>query len=381
MIKTKSKPKKIGIVTLPGYFNYGNRLQNYALQEILKQYSEEVETLVIPNISANSDGTKHYMKKLFSQPLSKTSKTFASKIKGKIRYLTNKDILVERERRFKEFSQNYIKERHFSTLYEINETSDEFDFVVTGSDQVWNPNFIKNMEQYYFLQFVEKEKRIAYAPSFGISEIPEEVRQQYKEWLSSIPYISVREKEGAKIIKQLIGRDVPVLVDPTLLLNKEEWLKISKEHKNKPKSKYLISYFWGKIPKERKALIKRIAKKYNLQIVNIASLTDKRTYTADPSEFIDYINSASLVLTDSYHGSIFSILMETPFFIFERIGGPSMYSRIRTLLEMTKLKNREEKDIDLNRNLLEMDFSHVQNILNEERKKSFDFLKKAMRIE
>ena len=164
--------KKIGIVTLPGYFNYGNRLQNYALQEILKRYSKEVETLVIPNISTNSTnsrGTKYYIKKLFSQPLSKTSKAFASKIKGKTKKFLNKDILNERERRFKEFSQNYIKERHFNSLYEINEISDEFDYVVTGSDQVWNPNFIKNREQYYFLQFVEKEKRIAYAPSFGIS--------------------------------------------------------------------------------------------------------------------------------------------------------------------------------------------------------------------
>ena len=377
MIKTENNHKKIGIVTLTNYYNYGNRLQNYALEEILKRYSEEVETLVIPKISANSHGTKYYVKKLFSQPLSKTAKSFSIKIKNS----QNKSILIERECKFKEFSQNYIKERHFSSLYEINGISDEFDYVVSGSDQVWNPYFIKNREQYYFLQFVEKEKRIAYAPSFGISEIPEEIRQKYKEWLSSIPFISVREKEGAKIIKELTGRDVPVLVDPTLLLNKEEWLKIAKEHKNKPKSKYLISYFWGKIPKERKTLIKRIAKKYNLQIVNIANLSDKKTYTADPSEFIDYINSASLVLTDSYHGSIFSILMGTPFFVFERIGGPSMYSRIRTLLEITKLKNREEKDIDLNKNLLEMDFSHVQNILNEERKKSFDFLKDALKIQ
>lgn len=373
----KNKIKTVGIITLHGYYNYGNRLQNYALQEILKRYSEDVETLVIPNVSTNSQGAKHYIKKLFSKSFPKTAKAFANKIKN----LPNKGILIERERRFKEFSQNYIKERHFSTLYEINETSNEFDYFVTGSDQVWNPFTPENEKQYYFLQFVLEEKRIAYAPSFGITEIPEGVSQKYKEWLSSIPFISVREKEGAKIIKELIGRDVPVLVDPTLLLNKEEWLKIAKEYKNKPKSKYLISYFWGKIPKERKALIKRIAKKYNLQIVNIANLSDKKTYTADPSEFIDYINSASLVLTDSYHGSIFSILMETPFFAFERIGGPSMYSRIRTLLEKTKLKNREEKDIDLNKNLLEIDFSHVQSILNEERKKSFDFLQDALKAQ
>ena len=166
-----------------------------------------------------------------------------------------------------------------------------------------------------------------------------------------------------------------------MLLNKEEWLKIAKEHKNKPRSKYLISYFWGKIPKERKTLIKQIAKKYNLEIVSIADLKDKKTYTADPSEFIDYINSASLVLTDSYHGTIFSILMETPFFVFERIGGKSMYSRIETLLELTELSGREERDIDLNKEILNIDFSHVKGILEKERKKSFDFLSKAMKIE
>ncbi len=165
-----------------------------------------------------------------------------------------------------------------------------------------------------------------------------------------------------------------------MLLNKEEWLKIAKEHKNKPRSKYLISYFWGKIPKERKTLIKQIAKKYNLEIVSIADLKDKKTYTADPSEFIDYINSASLVLTDSYHGTIFSILMETPFFVFERIGGHSMYSRIETLLELTEFFGREEKDIDLNKDILNIDFSHVKGILEKERKKSFDFLSEAMKV-
>ena len=133
-----------------------------------------------------------------------------------------------------------------------------------------------------------------------------------------------------------------MLVDPTLLLTKKEWLRITKVHTNKPKSKYLIVYFWGELPHERKDLIKKIAKKYNLEIVSIADLKDKQTYTADPSEFIDYINSASLVLTDSYHGTIFSILMGIPFFVFERIGGKSMYSRIETLLEMTNIIYQEE---------------------------------------
>lgn len=375
-----SNNKKVDILTLPGYFNYGNRLQNYALQEVIKNFSEEVETLILPKASVQSSGTFNKIKKVFSYPLSKTAKVATSIINNKIRTIKYKDILDQRENRFKQFSQKYINEKHVNNSDELKQIAKDADYFVVGSDQVWNPNYIKHQELYYFLQFVEEEKRIAYAPSFGISEIPDDVKPQYKEWLSSIPYISVREKEGAKIIKELTGRDVPVLVDPTLLLTKDEWLKISKVHAYKPSSKYLISYFWGKIPTERKTLIKQIAKKYNLEIVSIADLKDKKTYIADPSEFIDYINSASLVLTDSYHGTIFSILMETPFFVFERIGGHSMYSRIETLLELTEFFGREEKDIDLNKDILNIDFSHVKGILEKERKKSFDFLSEAMKV-
>jgi len=372
----EKKIKRIGIITLHGYVNYGNRLQNYALQEVLKNFSEEVETSVFSKFSVQSNGTLSKIKKVFSKPLPQTMKA----ISNRINFLVNKSIIDQREGRFKQFSQKYINEKHINNFDELNQIAKETDYFVVGSDQVWNPYAVKYKEQYYFLQFVEKEKRIAYAPSFGIFEIPEEVKPQYKEWISSFPYLSVREKEGAKIIKDLTGRDVPVLVDPTLLLTKKEWLRIAKVHKNRPKSKYLIVYFWGELPHERKDLIKRIAKKYDLEIVSIADLKDKQTYTADPAEFIDYINSASLVLTDSYHGTIFSILMGTPFFVFERIGGKSMYSRIETLLEMTNLMNREEKDIDLNKNLLEIDFSHVDSILNIERKKSFDFLSNAMKV-
>ncbi len=366
--------KRISIITLQGYYNYGNRLQNYALQEVIKNFSEEVETLILPKASVQSSETFNKIKKVFSYTLSQTLNSINNKINSYI----NKSIIDQRENKFKQFAQKYINEKHINSFDELRKIAKDTDYFVVGSDQVWHPY---NMDQYYSLQFVEEEKRIAYAPSFGISEIPEDVKPQYKEWLSSIPYISVREKEGAKIIKQLTGRDAPVLVDPTLLLTKDEWLKISKVHAYKPSSKYLISYFWGKIPTERKTLIKQIAKKYNLEIVSIADLKDKKTYIADPSEFIDYIDSASLVLTDSYHGTIFSILMETPFFVFERTGGKSMYSRIETLLELTELSGREEKDIDLNKDILNIDFSHVKGILEKEREKSFDFLSNAMKIE
>jgi len=165
----EEKIKRICIITLPGYFNYGNRLQNYALQEYLKRFEEEVETLVLPKASTQSNGTLTKIKKVFSNPLSKTAKVATSIINNKIRTIKYKDILDQRENKFKQFSQKYINEKHINSFDELKQIAKDTDYFVVGSDQVWNPNYIKHQELYYFLQFVKEEKRIAYAPSFGIS--------------------------------------------------------------------------------------------------------------------------------------------------------------------------------------------------------------------
>jgi hypothetical protein len=371
-LKEMFKMKKTYIITLNGYFNYGNRLQNYALEKVLKKKQIYPITLIIEKFNKNEKLLSKIKRIKLNNFLTKIFNQFFF-IGQKLIKLKYKNIINKKTTIFKRFSKEFLNEKPFN---QPNENS----YFIAGSDQIWNPHYNSDFKK-YFLQFAPKDKRIAYAPSFGVSEIPEDKKEKYKKWLNEIPHLSVREKEGAKIIKELTGRDVPVLVDPTLLLKKEEWLEISKEHENKPKSKYLLTYFLGTIPRDRKKLIKNIAKKYHLKIVRLADLKDKKTYTADPSEFIDYINSAEIFLTDSFHGTVFSILMETPFYVFQRLGGKSMYSRIDTLLEMTNFKNREEKDINLSNNLLEVDFAHVDEILKKERQKSMDFLKNALNTE
>ena len=164
-----SNNRKVDILTLSGYHNYGNRLQNYALQEVIKKFSVEVETLILPKASVQSSGTFNKIKKVFSYPLSKTAKVATSIINNKILVIKYKDILDQRENKFKQFSQKYINEKHINSFDELKQIAKDTNYFVVGSDQVWNPNYIKHQEQYYFLQFVEEEKRIAYAPSFGIS--------------------------------------------------------------------------------------------------------------------------------------------------------------------------------------------------------------------
>ena len=108
-----------------------------------------------------------------------------------------------------------------------DDLSDQYDYFITGSDQVWNPNYLYG-SSIYFLAFAPKHKRIAFAPSFGVSEIKPEYVERYKEWLSGMHRLSVREDDGAKIIKRINRKRRPVLVDPTMLLTKEKWLSIAK---------------------------------------------------------------------------------------------------------------------------------------------------------
>jgi len=381
--------KKVSIVTLNGYFNYGNRLQNYALQEVLESYGLKVETLRVDVSSSKGNAHNKENKSLINklQKIKKLPpKTIIRKINNKLWFKYNsREVEKSKSLRtdiFKKFTSDYIIETDF-LISENNipeDLSESYDYFVAGSDQVWNPNYI-NGSSIYFLAFAEKHKRIAYAPSFGLSVIEDRLIKDYKEWISGIKGLSVREDDGAKIIKELTGRQVPVLVDPTLLLSKEKWLSISNKPTNKPKGKYLLTYFLGGVPEEYREEVNKTAKENNLEIINLADIRDGGTYRTGPSEFIDYINSSSVFFTDSFHGAVFSILLEKPFLIFKRIGSSlSMYSRIDTLLNTFDLESRKAEKNKSNEDIFNVDYSHIGPILEKERNKSFDFLIKSLNI-
>ncbi len=365
--------RKVGIITLNGYYNYGNRLQNYATQEVVRSFGFEPETIMVESPK----------KKLVTLSDRIMRFTF-SKLQNKIERRLCKNLIMERCGVFKEFTERYINETSYSISDDRipDDIGNRYEFFITGSDQVWNPKNI-NGSSIYFLSFAPKQKRVAYAPSFGVSSISEEYTKAYVNWLSEIESISVREHAGAEIIKKLTGRDSVILIDPTMMLTREEWLSISHEASSKPKnSKYLLTYFLGKLTGEDYKYIKKIARKNHLEILNLATLKNKDLFTAGPAEFIDFINSASLFCTDSFHGVIFSILMETPFIVFERKGSvKSMYSRIDTLLKTFELESRKSSELDGNHQIFGMDFSHIQPILKLERTKAVNFLKHALDLE
>lgn len=373
--------KKIGIITLHGYKNYGNKLQNYALQEVVKSIGFALNTIVIEDVILSENNYVRKLKKITKMSFKNVCKKVFIKLKNRRFEFANKDVINNRTKCFKDFSKKYLNEVFFNNTKEtLKKISNEYDYFITGSDQVWNTIYIDKMP-IYFLTFTDFKKRIAYSPSFGISVIPLKYKDRYKVWLSEMKHISVREDAGAKIIYELIGKEVPVLVDPTLLLTKKQWLSISNISLNKPKGKYILTYFLGGISEEVEFKIKNTARNYNLHVVNLVDIKDKETYQTGPSEFIDYINSASVFFTDSFHGVVFSILMQTPFVVYKRISkSASMYSRIETLLKMFKFEYREEHRIKNDNQIFDIDFSHVGPILELERKKSLDYLKKALNV-
>lgn len=368
---------KIAILTLNGYFNYGNRLQNYATQEVIKTLGFDAKTIINDRESLHKKTLGDRIDNLITN-----FKQLHSIICHKFWRSIHKDSIAKRTNIFKKFTSDYINETDYSISKNNipDDLSDRYDYFITGSDQVWNPDYLHG-SSIYFLTFAEKHKRIAFAPSFGVSEIKPEYVERYKKWISGMHRLSVREDDGAKIIKALTGRDAPVLVDPTLLLTREKWLSIAKEAKNKPKGKYLLTYFLGGVPNKYKRQIKSIVKENNLEVINMGDIREKETYETGPSEFIDYINSCSIFCTDSFHGTVFSILFEKPFIVYERMGTSlSMFSRIDTLLDKFDLNSRKAENIKTNEQAFNIDYSHVPPILEAERNKALNYLKEALNI-
>ena len=260
--------------------------------------------------------------------------------------------------------------------------AESYDYFIVGSDQVWNYNY--KCTDLEFLTFAPKNKRIAYSASFGVNSIPNELIDKYRNRLDEMKAISVREQSGADLIEQLINKKVEVLIDPTMLLTQDEWLTFSKEPEQPLKKDYILIYNLYKDPYKILQNVEPFAKKMNLNIIYLPQPQIPEWFSTNPNEFVYLINNAKLIYTDSFHGTVFSILMNTPFIFYDE---NSMKKEIRdfrlnTLLNMFSFQERRgilSLDFKLP-NLFDMDFSHVDNILDAERKKSEFFLRNALNL-
>lgn len=369
--------EKIGIVTLYGNDNYGNKLQNYALQEILASFDFYVETIVIQKCDKVK---KSKLNRLRSQSLKSIFNSIMIRIVNRNQYISMRNRIDN----FKHFSSQYLNEVNQYVPKDMSldvecEFSLNYNYFIVGSDQVWNPNFIDD-ENIYFLRFANESKRISYAASFGVSELPEKYLELYKNLLIGMKRISVREDAGATIIKDLTGLEASVNVDPTLLLPREKWSNIAVRAKNKPKSRYLLTYFLGGVSNNNVKEIQDLARINNLSIINLGDKLETVTYRTGPCEFIDYISDCSIFCTDSFHGVVFSILFEKPFIVYPREGSISMYSRIDTLLDKFQLNNRKAENIRFDKEIFNIDYTNTARILELERNKALCYLAEALNV-
>lgn len=349
-IGLSDKMKNVGIITLNGDYNFGNKLQNYALIKFIEDnFNCTCCTIWTSDIKDNN-----YLKKFLR---------FILKSKG---YL--------RERNFKRFNK-YLKIKK----YAINNIKDECDKYIIGSDQVWNYNDPIFSSYKYFALFSAPKKNISYAASFGVSEIESNYVEIFKNGLSNIEQISVRESSGKKIVEKITGRkDVQLVIDPTMLLDANEWNKISRKPKKHKNEKFILNYFLGNLTSDKKNEINRIAKENNCIIINILEKGDPY-YTCGPSEFLWLVKNSFLVCTDSFHASVFSILFNRPFIVFDRDDKlKKMSSRIDTLLDTFELKDRRYNGNKIMADNLKHDYSNAYMILKKEINKSKSFLKNSL---
>ena len=220
--------KNILIITLYGNYNYGNKFQNYAMQTTLEKLGGNANTNI--NINFNTQKTNNILQKLRKI----TFKRIINKLLVKFKNITDK----KRTENFKAFSEKYLKTVNYNTYDELNKN---YDMLCIGSDQIWNPYFIKDF-YYSYGQF--SNNAFSYAASFGINEIPDEYKEEVKKGLNHVKHISVREDKGADIVENLIGKRPEVVLDPTLLLEDKEWDKIIAVPKNIPKKKFIVTYFF-----------------------------------------------------------------------------------------------------------------------------------------
>lgn len=387
--------KKVGIVSCYFKNNYGSMLQAYASQKILDDNNIPNETINISQLSDFSKGKKKYYISQITNFNFIKAKLGMIKLKGysKLNKKLKRNFAI-RNKKFEEFKRNFNLTKSFSTYKELNEYSTKrYSDVIVGSDQLWLP--VNVVSDYYTLNWVPEDvNKISYATSFGISSIPDKYKEQYKTFLNRIEKLSVRENNAVKLVKDVSGADATLVCDPTLLLTKEEWMDVQQEEPIL-NEKYIFCYFLGNNIEHRK-FVERLKEKTGYKIVSInhcdeyVKYSDKFAdiipYDVGPSEFVNYIRNAEYVCTDSFHGTVFSLINNTKFFTFERFNKKSKMStnsRVHSLLEIVDLKNRlitGNEDVE---ELIKekIDFKKVNKKLEEFRNESKEWLLKSIKWE
>ena len=371
--------KRVGLISYHSGHNYGTMLQAYALQRVINSLGDNSSEYIhyVDGKSFIDASWKVRLQKIIAKfKLGPFQLAYLFLYRQKLKTISEK---------FNSFFNSYIttSEESYSSIKELKETPPNYDIYIVGSDQTWNPTFIKDNSA-YFLTFVKNPNatKNSYASSLGVYSISNETSKKYSKYLNSFNLISCREKINAEKLSILLKKKVEHVLDPTLLIDADTWKEL--EMKYDTPNAYVLCYCLG-TKRSIRNFAKHLGEKHHLPVLYIVSSYQDLLYSnpcfgVGPLEFLFLIRNATYVCTDSFHGTIFSLIFKRNFYSFYKRKGGKTYgdnSRIFFLLQEMSLLNRlkskefiEEKDIDYN--------EYINLYLKEMKIKSISFLKQIL---
>jgi hypothetical protein len=380
----------IGLCLKYEQINYGSKLQALATIRMMEDLGQECR--VIHYGKAGLWFKLKSLTRIFNATFRQDKLALWSHNRAYQKHPEVAPMLTLRGKLFKEYdAKHFDKYEVFGAYYsDIQKIASKYDAIVTCSDQLWSPAGLRT--NFYNLMFVpDSVKKISFASSFGVSQIPWYQKKATAKYLGRINYVSCRENRGAEIVKELTGRDVPVLMDPVFAFDKLQWEKLVPAEKvyDEP---YIFCYFLGSNIAHRKA-VRAYADKKGLKLVFLKYLDqyveydehfgDITPFDVDPNKFLNILRGAEYVLTDSFHGCAFSILMEKKFGIFNRYStssSASKNSRIDTVCSNLELEGRRvvaDSDLDVVMNA-DIDWKSVKEKTQVYRDRMWKYMRKAL---
>ena len=352
---------KVGILTFPHSPSLGAMLQMGALYNTIKELGHDVYI-----INYVSDNVNHKQKRAIT--LKSLAIIGVSRVFLKNSLPSYKDF----ESKMRMFPEQPIK-----TDKELENISSYFDRIIVGSDQVWNP-VVTGHDLNFYLKFCKEDnKKASYAASFGYMHADQEYESEIAKLLKSFSHISVRERDGIEIVKRLSGQEARLVLDPTLLVNREYLYRIMK--KTSRKRKYVL-FFCIKPSSSLYVYAKKYADAYGYELVTIGGRIKDRfdptkhpEFGVGPQEFLGLIEKAECVFTNSFHGSAVSIAFHTDFYVEF---SSDTNSRLINLMELFQLQDR----VISNEVITEkhIDYNNVDNILSVWRNYSLKYLNEVL---
>lgn len=370
------KDKKIGIITFHNSYNCGSMLESFAIQKIIEKLGGNPEI-----INFSNSGQRRLYSVFFK------NNSIKNIIKN-ILILPGINKIKYNNKMYEKFKNtNFVLSDEYSNMSQLSD--ENYNVVVAGSDQIWNIT-ISDSDDAYFLPWVSNAKKVAYAPSFGAKNILKNSScpEKYKKMLLDFDSLSIRENNGKKWIKDLCNKNVDVLLDPTLLLEREDYDRIA--DKNYRVNGNYIFFYSPAFNRDICRFVKKISEKYNLKVITWSTKSYYMKFIKtfgfelpdyeDPSIYLNLIKNADIVITTSYHGTIFSTIYRKKFIVAKNGGMYGDDDRVKTLLEQLNMNDRlMPYTFDETYNYLSsVDYSEYDSNLPKLKKKSIDYINKEI---